>query len=543
MAALTEKVVGIFPPEALLMRSRLFSALERAFSVKFEACNDAGLPPLQGLVNFGSRDGVAQQPPCRTLTIHDAGRAKSPAIIQFEGVVALDSRLRGRCLTERIDPPLGHFDYFAMESDQVLATCAGHPVWRVDASGRHHATLASPDELGPDEVLRDRLKAGRFVGLLPLVHFLREIEQVDGWSRPPLRASFLFDDPNLHLPSYGFVNFQKMASHAQKFDYHVSFATVPIDLRFAHSPTVDVFRRSRKHLSLVVHGNNHTRHELLAAGTDPEAIPLAAQALRRTALFEDRYKLAVDRVMVPPHARCSERMRSALFRLGYEAVILDGPVHPRDAPHRPEVLAGWEPAHMSPGHVPVLARFLFPFAKNGTSMDELVLSAFLNVPLLLYGHHWDLRAEPEALDELAAQVNSIEKVEWMSIRDICRTNFSWLREGTVTRLKPYSRRVYVRGLSTDEVVVDYPALSIPPERIVVRTVDKTELPHEVPENRSVFSAGGPLPSELNIEIVPSNLIVPEQVEDPPFRTWAILRRILAEARDRTAPIRHRSAIE
>jgi len=38
---------------------------------------------------------------------------------------------------------------------------------------------------------------------------------------PPLRACFVIDDPNLHWPSYGHLDYRRMAEHARRGGYHV----------------------------------------------------------------------------------------------------------------------------------------------------------------------------------------------------------------------------------------------------------------------------------------------------------------------------------
>src|SRR5208283_5127567 len=110
----------------------------------------------------------------------------------------------------------------------------------------------------------------RFLEMLPLLQWLREICAGASPVGPPLRACFIFDDPNLHWPRYGFVDYRQLAAQAEKENYHVSFATIPVDAWFTHSGTAGIFREHRSRLSLLIHGNNHTKRELARPYTEPE---------------------------------------------------------------------------------------------------------------------------------------------------------------------------------------------------------------------------------------------------------------------------------
>jgi hypothetical protein len=90
----------------------------------------------------------------------------------------------------------------------------------------------------------DYLNGSNFMQLLPLLQFLvKETEEI-GWRRPPLRACFTLDDPNLRLPSYGFLNYRELIEQAQKNHFHVALATIPIDVSSTHSGTVSLIKRN-----------------------------------------------------------------------------------------------------------------------------------------------------------------------------------------------------------------------------------------------------------------------------------------------------------
>jgi hypothetical protein len=88
---------------------------------------------------------------------------------------------------------------------------------------------------------------------------------------PSRHAAFLVDDPNLRWRTHGHVNFNDVAEHAARHCYHISFATIPLDLRFVDVRVVNLFRASSAYVSLTMHGNNHTRRCGRRLNTDPPA--------------------------------------------------------------------------------------------------------------------------------------------------------------------------------------------------------------------------------------------------------------------------------
>jgi hypothetical protein len=141
-----------------------------------------------------------------------------------------------------------------------------------------------------------------------------------GWEPPPTRATFIVDDPNLHWWSYGFVDFRRIADDAREQGYHLAVATIPLDAWLVHPGVARVFRERRDELSLLLHGNDHTRGELEWPPTAEDATVVVAEALRRIHVLERRARLGVSRLMVAPHNRCSEQVMRAMVRTGFEGL-------------------------------------------------------------------------------------------------------------------------------------------------------------------------------------------------------------------------------
>ncbi len=165
---------------------------------------------------------------------------------------------------------------------------------------------------------------------------------------------------------------------------------------------------------------------------------MLAQALRRLDRFEARTGLTVERVMIPPHGVCSMESMSAMLELGYEGVCTFWPFpQPPGAVPAGSPLAGWEPAQLLAGGLPVLPRYPL----TGHPLEDLVLRAFLDQPLVVFGHHWDLADDLDRVAEVAAFVDGLGPVRWASASELARSNFLTRRDGEVMRLRMFGGRL------------------------------------------------------------------------------------------------------
>jgi hypothetical protein len=116
-------------------------------------------------------------------------------------------------------------------TDELVSSVDSEPYWIFRRSGKNRLSIAAlaPDDLDRSETIYDRFNRLRWLQLLPLLHFLKRIRRRDEWQPPPMRACLMFDDPNLHWNTYGYVDLPLLARHARRFGYHVSLAMVPLD--------------------------------------------------------------------------------------------------------------------------------------------------------------------------------------------------------------------------------------------------------------------------------------------------------------------------
>jgi hypothetical protein len=533
-------LVGVAPAQALAQRPRLFAALEAALPVSFAGRAAGELSGLDALLACGeaaepSAEAVADLP-ALTLCTPEQAKGASPEPLSLSTSSYLDQCLRGAMLPDvhLADALAGETGISVEPGGEVLATAGGQPVWA--RAGCLQRALLIPAELGPREALRERLCDRRSAALLPLLHFLRTQTEAIRWQPPAARASLLFDDPNLHWPSYGFVKLGELGRHAGKHGYHVALATVPLDAWFAHPAALRALRESDGAISLLVHGNDHDGGELGRIENKDDAISLAAQALRRTEAFARRTGVAVDRVMVPPHEACSQATLSGLRRCGFEAITMTRPYpwvefEPHSWLARPEdagPLVGWGPAEFVEG-VPTLLRH--PIA--GRSTAELTLRAFLDQPLILYGHHEDALGGPEALLEAVEEVNGLGPTNWCSLSEIAATSFETRRDGSRLAVRLLTRRTQIEiPAEINELTVELPAVGIDPDRQILLIDGKEANPGEP----LTVEPG----SSLKITLSPVDAIDPAAVSAPRRRPLAVARRLASEGRDRLQPLASRA---
>jgi hypothetical protein len=512
--------VRVTPSEAYEQRTRLFTALETAFPIRFDASGNSSADATIAFVGEPRAPAKTSGP---TLILFSDGRAPADApfgTISFRDSGFLPRAFRRRSLTDSatqgtpLPQPLA-------EWGAVLATSSRGIVWS-GGEGLRYAAAAWPAELAPGETLREQLTAGRFIGLLPLVHFLRELSAPLSFAEPKSKACFVFDDPNLHWWSYGFFDYRKLANHAETHDYHVTAATIPLDQWYVHRTIAEYLRERGSRISFAVHGNNHTRHELRRIDDPDRAAALASQALERVRPLE-RAGAEVAPVMVPPHGVCSLATLEGCLRAGFEAVCADWPywwVTERDVL---SPLSGWQPLDRLAG-LPVIPRI----HALVSDLDDMVFRAFLGQPLVLYGHHTDLK---DGLDVLAVRANDVRSLgvdSWKSLGEISRDVVSVYRDGYDATVTLFSRNTTVdipAGVSRACFVLPGTDPAGTPLRLEIRD---SAGPREVPLREPVSVNTGKLVAT----------VAAESLVSPPRRTFpvqAAVRRVLTESRDRAAP--------
>jgi hypothetical protein len=426
-----------------------------------------------------------------------------------------------------------------LKKSTTVASKAGSPIWTIQKVGAHynHIVALPIPNLNDGEPLFQHFHGGRFLQLLPLLLFLRTLTEDQCWEPPPLQACLMIDDPNLHWRTYGFVNFAQITAHAQEHNYHVSFATIPLDTWFIHTPTASLFRQHRNQLSLLIHGNDHVKLELARPYSDEEQDSVLRQALWRIAKFERRSKVEVSRVMAPPHGACSERILKDMARLGFEAAsISKGSLRHYNGQASWLRTLGMKPSDII-GGLPVFPRFPF----SGNSQNNILLAALLHQPIIPMGHHHDIADGLKLFADLSGFINSLGPVQWTSMKRISRSRYARRLDGKILHVKMFTKYI--------EICV--------PEGVRQLLIIRSWLQGAAPSPFAWRLLGDDLewkphhPDEP-IPVLPGQKI--EIISEPPtsslnyaknvrkFHIWSVVRRQLTEARDRISPLRRRSQL-
>ncbi|WP_027005880.1 hypothetical protein [Conexibacter woesei] len=517
--------VAIAPAGALVEHDRLWSALSAAFPADFVAWDPQGARP-DGVIGIGDDGGaavIAQVPALAFPGPHEPLRGGPRTDVLLTATPLLDARLHDVALEDQdLAAPL------VVGAGEVVlgATAAGEACWT-----RHpheHAPIdriAAPlFALAPDAPLRTPLHGPRSLVLIALVAFLRAVAEPAGVQGPPVRATILFDDPNLRRPTYGHIDFAALVRHADAHNYHAAMAMIPLDRHGAHGPTVRLFRQRADRVSLAFHGNNHEKRELLQPRALPEALALCAQALRRVQAFEAAEQLPVSRVMTAPHGMVSPATASALGALPYDGLCAIHPFPWREEPIAGRPLAGWDPATFTEGCA-VLPRVPLDWGPNG-----LALRAYLDQAIVLYGHHDDVASGLEPLAVAAQRVNRIGAVQWTSLGAIAQSSHRVHALAGLAVVRPFANRVVVTPPAGAQALT----VMRPAEGGDVFTGWSLGSGTTVP-----FGDALPLVDDAPVTLrLHSRFETPVgAVTDPPLRPWPAVRRIGTELRDRLAPLR------
>lgn len=534
--------VGVWPGTAAHDRSALLEALSLVAEVRFVPVADSGEVErgLCGLIAFappGRAGHVSTSSRLPTLTLSGEGAPPQPGSVSFTNSRYLDHRLRGAVLPGEWSPGAVGTPH---RDGEVLATVGAHPVWiHRREQPLHHVLSVGAPELGRGEYLRDRIVSGRCLALVGLIQFLRTVAE-PVWSRPPVHASFMVDDPNLRRPTYGYIDFAELLTHSARCNYHMGFATIPLDLRVSDRRTVSLFRSAPDRLSLTIHGNNHTGRELAAPASAAEADRLLAQALGRASRFEARTGLSVNRIMVPPHEACSMPVMKEMPRRGFEAVSMTRAygwrtdlesTSPYAAPGDPA--AGFGPTQVTEFGTPVLIR------RDFSEHQEAPLRAFLDQPIILFGHVGDFRDGLGLLENVSALVNQLPGVVWSDISTLSRSCYLTRRSGDELHVKPFARRINLTLAPDVRTVVMEPLVGggQAHDELTLEAGERSARVFDRARSRLVIARGREAAASLAIELVTPASIEIAPAVDRWRASWGTLRRVATEARDRSQPLR------
>jgi hypothetical protein len=537
------KTIGICAPALSPGLKATFEALGEALGVSFEERAFEDDRSVDGWIvlgvdrTFASRIDRATQPCYVVLDDAELLPCGSSSKITFANRPELTDVLRGREITA--DDAIGAKALPHWLADVApLAFKDGSAVWAIQQRRhcRHHYVALAPPELSGDEPLFAQFSGQRIARLLALVLFVRSLVEDQCWQPPPLQATFMFDDPNLHWTSYGFVDYGEMVRHAVRGNYHVSMATIPLDGWFIHPPTSAIFKENTDRISLLYHGNDHASKELARFQSAEAMHRMLRQAVGRIARVEARTGLRVARVMAPPHGACSEIALSEMARLEFEAVCVSrGSLRYHNSRAEWTRTIGMQPCDLVAG-LPVIPRF----GLSNHCRNDILIAALLRQPIVPMTHHQAVADGYGLLDEMASFINSLGEVAWRDMATISRSLYSQRHDGGTLWVKMLSKRIsLVVPDGTTRIEVDRPWLEDRAGEPLLWRTTSGDGRWKAASHPEAIAA----PAGRSIEIVssPSGAAGTETDGVGPLRLALVARRVLTEVRDRTLPSIHRFA--
>jgi hypothetical protein len=530
--------VSVYPGEAFSQHRFLMRALSELYPVNFLPAPSLDAIREPAALMFGvTRDEVVRSSRSGVrcfafTTIPQASPCSSDSDIKFSQAAYLPQSLRDQTLVESAGQILAPLREEA--GDVVLARRGADVLWlhRSDSTSTFDLAATEPPRLSQAAHLFQELAPERWTKLLPLMHFLSVVSHATGWELPGPRACFMFDDPNLHWPSYGFIHFGSLAQEAEKHNYHTAFATVPFDGWYVNKAAARIFRESKR-ISLLVHGNEHTRRELARHLSNRESRAMAAQSLRRIQGLERDSGLEVSRVMAAPHGACTDQTAQTLLDLGFEAACIStSAIMAYNPTHAWPLNVGLTISEFLGNGLPIIPRFRM----SADCKTEVALTAFCGRAIIPTGHHWDLANGLDLLKHIASTINSLPDVKWMDLKSIARSNFATRRKGSMLDLKMYSRCISLEvPEGAKQLQVERPWLCDgKQEDIECRQLHNGRsqiLRHEGTGSFQVMPG-----TRLEIASINPTAIDPSSVPTRLTRLPAVGRRYLCEARDRVWPL-------
>jgi hypothetical protein len=530
-----KKIIGVSGSSLAGPYQFLFRALAQSYPLVFRPVLGGEFAGLDGVLVLDGDEENGRAAAVEGIPSYVAGLrgrhsgAAGRCDIEFGNSSSLDTFLRRQSMIDRAGPsgPLA-----LQPGDEIMAKQNGQPIWISRPSGGAACQIVSglPPALQEGEFLFQYINGRRFLGLLPLLNFLRQLVADVDWQAPSLRACFIFDDPSLYRPSYGYLNYRLLAEHARKHGYFVSIATVPLDSWFVNGEVAETFRACSPRLSLVIHGNNHLPGELL--GANEGGLASAAQALCRMERLQHTHSIPYLKIMEAPHGALAQGMFDVLLSLGYEAALCTPELLVLHNPNtRWPATIGLEQSEILGGGLPVIPRIkMSPDWKN-----EVLLKAFLRQPIIIAGHHTDVAGGMELLADLAKMIRRLGGVTWSDLQGVLRANYLQKIEGNTLRVKMYSRRVRVpipngiKHLSVERPWIE-PNCT---EKLIISTGRITRICHDAGKRVDELPLSGEL-AEVTSEF--SNELPYWAVAPPRLSPWSISRKVLMEVRDRLSPV-------
>jgi len=254
-----------------------------------------------------------------------------------------------------------------------------------------------------------------FSQFIPVMMFLKYALGERCWHSPRAYASFIIDDPLL-IPSYGFLEFEKLLGTMDSVGFHTALAFIPLNFERSNDRVAAMMNARRDRFSVCLHGCNHTNNEF--GPTDGAVLwRIAKQAVARMEAHRSTTGVDYDDVMVFPQGRFSSVAMDILKSSGYLAAV-NTSAYSVDDDVQLRVSDLLETA--------VLRYSAFPlFTRNyPNDVFDFAFDLFVGKPALIVEHHDCFRG---GYSDIAGFIRSVikldENIEWRGLAHIAQNSY------------------------------------------------------------------------------------------------------------------------
>jgi peptidoglycan/xylan/chitin deacetylase (PgdA/CDA1 family) len=265
---------------------------------------------------------------------------------------------------------------------------------------------------GPQEILR------AFPSIAAAFMFVRYSAGERGWHAVGHYANLTIDDAWLR-ESYGYLDYENLLAEMKRHNFHTTIAFIPWNYDRSEPKTASLIRNHPDRFSICVHGDNHDHKEFSSDGGKSLARQIVSvkQALGRMDRFQALTGVPYDKVMVFPHSIGGEGVLAGLKTYNYLATV-NGWNVPMDRVNPIDLSFALRPVTLSYGDFPSVSRYS---AEVPIPNSLIALGAFLDNPMLFYGHHGMFANGIGAFDTVADEVNKVEPtIKWRSLGEIVK---------------------------------------------------------------------------------------------------------------------------
>ncbi len=372
--------------------------------------------------------------------------------------------------------------------------------------------------------------AGAFSRIAPVMMYIRYCAGERAWHAPHPYANLTIDDPWLREP-YGNFSYEGLLREMEKHKFHTTVAFIPWNYDRSEAKVSELIRQSPERFSIAIHGNNHDHKEF----TDFKSVSLAYQvaALKQSLARMDAFRaltgIPYDKVMVFPHSIGPQRTLVALREYNYLATVNSSNI-PMDRAGGLPLSELLRSITVSYGGFPSLTRYS---VEGEIPQSFLAMMAFLDNPLLFYGHEVYFHNGIGAFNAMAEQVNRMEpSVRWRSLGEIVRHSYLIKqRDESAYDVLTFTRDTTIENPSRGDASFYITKPESVPERIQSVCVDGHPYPFAAADGYLVLHVAIALGGARRVEVEYQNDLVLTEVSSSKTSIRVYGLRLASDFRD------------